>query len=174
MSNDLPLRFDPVLFAKRGRRFAGKISVHDLPRIMELAPNSESDFHVTMTFSMSSLQFPMVKGTIEGEIVQLCQRCMSNAPIPIQSQFQLILVTPDLVEDASEEGHEIFEYTGQSMETATLLEDEIILAMPIVAKHVDIEDCDSIVKQMMYEFDEVPTDEKDNPFAKLKDLKLKR
>lgn len=172
MSNDLPLRFDPGLFAKRGRQFAGNIPVHDLPRIMELAPKSDSEFHVTMTFSMSSLQFPMVKGTIEGEIVQLCQRCMSDARIPIRSQFQLILVTPDLVDQASEEGHEIFEYSGPSIATAALIEDEAILSMPIVAKHVDIEDCDATVKQWMHEFDEVPADEKENPFAKLKDLKL--
>jgi len=172
MSNDLPLRFDPLLFARRGRHFTGNLPVQDLPRIMELAPNSECDFHVSMTFSMSSLQFPMVKGTIEGKIVQLCQRCMNNASIPISSQFQLILVTPDLVETASEEGHELFEYTGQSIMTAELVEDEIILSMPIVAKHASIEDCDTTVRQKMHEFDEVPTDEKDNPFAKLKDLKL--
>ncbi len=172
MSNDLPLRFDPLLFAKRGRQFAGTIPVHDLPRIMELAPNSVSEFHVSMTFSMSSLQFPMVKGTIEGEIVQLCQRCMNDASIPIHSQFLLILVTPESVDKASEEGHEIFEYTGQSVTTATLIEDEIILSMPIVAKHADIGECDSTVKELMHEFDEVPADEKNNPFAKLKDLKL--
>ena len=172
MSNDLPLRFDPVLYARRGRQIAGDILVHDLPRIMEIAPNSESNFHVTMTFSMSSLQFPMVKGTIEGEIVQLCQRCMSDATVAIHSEFQLILVSPDLVEDASEEGHEIFEYSGQSITMATLIEDEVILSMPIVAKHAELKDCDTTVKQLMHEFDEVPTDEKENPFAKLKDLKL--
>ena len=172
MSNDLPLRFDPVLFAKRGRQFVGNIPVHDLPRIMEVAPKSDSEFHVSMTFSMSSLQFPMVKGTIDGEIVQLCQRCMSNASIPVHSQFQLILVTPDLVERASEEGHEIFEYTGQFIGTAELIEDEIILSMPIVAKHADVDDCETTVKQWMHEFDEVPADKKENPFAKLKDLKL--
>ena len=172
MSNDLPLRFDPVLFAKRGRQFAGNIPAQDLPRVVELAPKSDSDFYVTMSFSVSSLQFPLVKGTIEGGIVQSCQRCMSDALIPIHSEFQLLLVTPEQVELASEEGHEIFEYTGQTIETATLIEDEVILSMPIVAKHVDVKDCDTSVKQWMHEFDEVPTDEKQNPFAKLKDLKL--
>jgi uncharacterized protein len=172
MSNDLPLRFDPVLFANRGRQFAGNIPVQDMPRIIELAPNSDGEFYVTMTFSMSSLQFPMVKGTIEGKIVQSCQRCMGNTAVPISSQFQLLLITPDSLALASEEGHEIFEYTGQVITTANLIEDEIILAMPIVAKHTDIEMCDSSVKKWMHEFDEVPTDEKDNPFAKLKDLKL--
>ncbi len=172
MSNDLPLRFDPVLFAKRGRQFEGKIPVENMPRIMELAPNSDGEFDVTMEFSISSLQFPMVKGTIEGEVVQSCQRCMGDAAVPISGKFQLLLVSPDSLELASEEGHEIFEYDGQQITTASLIEDEIILSMPIVAKHTDIEKCESNVKQWMHEFDEVPTDEKENPFAKLKDLKL--
>jgi uncharacterized metal-binding protein YceD (DUF177 family) len=97
---------------------------------------------------------------------------MNDASIPIRSEFQLLLVTPELAEKASEEGHEIFEYTGQSITTASLIEDEAILSMPIVAKHINIEDCDSSVKQWMHEFDEVPAEEKENPFAKLKDLKL--
>lgn len=172
MSNDLPLRFDPVLFANRGRQFAGNIPAKDMPRIMELAPNSDGEFYVTMTFSISPLKFPMVKGTIEGEVVQTCQRCMGNAAVPISGKFQLLLITPDSLELASEEGHEIFEYTGQVISTANLIEDEIILSVPIVAKHEDIEKCESSVKQWLHEFDEVPTDEKDNPFAKLKDLKL--
>lgn len=172
MSNDLPLRFDPELFANRGRQLAGNIPVQDLPRIRQLSPNPDGEFYVTMTFSMSPLQFPMVKGTIEGEVVQSCQRCMGNVVVPINVQFQLLLITPDSLELASEEGHEIFEYTEQVVTTANVVEDEIILSMPIVAKHIDIDMCESNVKQWMHEFDEVPTDEKDNPFAKLKDLKL--
>jgi uncharacterized protein len=172
MSNDLPLRFDPVLFSNRGRQLAGNIPVQDMPRILELAPNSVGEFYVTMTFSTSPLQFPMVKGTIEGEVVQSCQRCMGNAVVPIKGQFRLLLITPDSLELASEEGHEIFEYTGQEIITANIIEDEIILSMPIVAKHTDIEECDVTVKQYMHEFDEVPAEEKENPFAKLKDLKL--
>lgn len=172
MSNDLPLHFDPVLFAKRGRQFAGSIPVQDMPRIMEIAPNSDGEFYVTMTFSTSSLLFPMVKGTIEGKIVQSCQRCMGDAAIPISGEFQLLLVTPNAVELASEEGHEIFEYNEPQISTGTLIEDEIILSMPIVAKHSEMETCDSSVQQWMHEFHEVPTDEKQNPFAKLKDLKL--
>lgn len=172
MINDLPLRFDPILFAKRGRKFAGKIAVHNLPRIMNLSPNSNGEFQVAMTFSTSSLQFPMVKGTIEGKVVQSCQRCMGDTAVSISGQFELLLVTPVSSELASEEGREIFEYTGQLITTAALIEDEIILSMPIVAKHKSIEECGAIAKQCMHEFDEVPTDEKDNPFAKLKDLKL--
>ena len=94
MTNDLPLRFDPVLFAKRGRQLAGKIAVRDLPRVMELAPNSDSEISVTMSFSTSSLQFPMVKGTIEGEVVQSCQRCLGDATVKIDGQFELLLVNP--------------------------------------------------------------------------------
>ena len=173
MTNDLPLRFDPVLFAKRGRQLAGKIAVHDLPRVMELAPKSDSEITVSMSFSTSSLQFPMVKGTIEGEVVQSCQRCLGDAPVKIDGQFELLLVNPESLDLASEEGHEIFEYVGQHILTTALIEDELILSMPIVAKHESIDECDAIAQQWGKEFDEVPADKtRENPFAKLKDLKL--
>ena len=173
MTNDLPLRFDPVLFAKRGRHFAGNIAVRNLPKVMELAPNSESDIHVSMSFSTSSLQFPMVKGTIEGEIMQTCQRCLGNTKTQINSQFELLLVTSDAMELASKEGHEIFEYSGQFVSTAAFIEDEMILSLPIVPRHERVEECDTTAKTWVKEFDAVPSDEKrENPFAKLKDLKL--
>ena len=173
MTNDLPLHFDPVIFAKRGRQLAGKIAIHDLPRIMEIAPNSDSELSVMMSFSTSSLQFPMVKGTIEGEVVQTCQRCLGNVDVNINGKFELLLVNPESLDLASEEGHEIFEYTGQHISTAALIEDELILSLPIVAKHDSIEECGAIAKQWGKEFDQVPTEStRENPFAKLKDLKL--
>ena len=173
MANALPLRFDPVLFAKRGRRFAGNIAAGDLPRIIELAPHAQSDIHVTMSFSVSSLQFPMVRGTIEGEIMQTCQRCLGLTRTRVNSRFELLLVTCGASELASQEGHEVFEYSGQFVSTAALIEDEIILSLPIVARHEDVAACDASARQWTREFSQVPaSDKRDHPFAKLKDLKF--
>ena len=171
MANDLPLIFDPVLFARRGRHFAGNIAVSDLPRIIELAPHAQSDIHVTMSFSISSLQFPMVKGTIEGEIMQTCQRCLGQTRTSINGRFELLLVTGEASEPAGQKSHEVFEYSGQYVSTAALIEDEMILSLPIVARHEDAAECDATARQWAQEFARVPAGEKpDNPFAKLKHL----
>ena len=173
MANQLPLRFDPVLFAKRSRYFAGSIAVGDLPGIIELAPHAQSDIHVTMSFSISSLQFPMVKGTIEGAVTQTCQRCLGRISTSINGRFELLLVTGEASEPVSRQGYEVFEYSGQFVSTAALIGDEVILSLPIVPRHEDAADCDATAGQWAQEFARVPAGEKpDHPFAKLKHLKL--
>ena len=172
MTNDLPLRFDPVLFAKQGRQIEGDLAIQDMPRIVDLTPNPDTKLHVMMSFSTSSLQFPLVKGTIEGQVVQSCQRCLEDAVIDIDQQFELLLVSPESIELATQEGHELFEYTGQFISTVELIEDETILAMPIVPKHESIEECDPAAQNWIKEKEYKPAEDKrENPFAALKNLK---
>ena len=104
MTNDLPLQFDPVLFAKQGRSVAGQITTHEMPRIAEAAVKSDCIINVTMSFSTSSLGFPMVQGTIDGTIVQTCQRCLGDVEIDVNQQFDLLLIGPESQELANQEG----------------------------------------------------------------------
>ena len=143
MTNNLPLQFDPALFAQQGRKLSGQIGTKELPRIKDTASETnEGIINVTMSFSVSSLQFPKVQGTIEGSIVQTCQRCLNNVEVEINQQFELLLINPHSQEIASREGYELFEFEGQFISTADLIADEIILAMPIVVRHKDISNCD--------------------------------
>ncbi|MEM8844786.1 MAG: YceD family protein [Pseudomonadota bacterium] len=172
MTNDLPLRFDPALFAKQGRQIEGDLAIRDMPRIVDLTHNLETILHVTMVFSKSSLQFPLVKGTIQGQVVQICQRCLGDVAIDIDQEFELLLVGPDSTELASQEGHELFEYQDQYISTIELIEDETILALPIVAKHKTLEECDAVARKWIEEKEYKPADIKgENPFASLKNLK---
>ena len=174
MTNDLPLQFDPVLFAKQGRKVSGQIAAKELPRVAEaVSKNDAGSISVTMSFSVSSLQFPMVQGTIEGSIVQTCQRCLQDAEVQIDQQFELLLINPQSQELASKEGYELFEYDGQFVSTLELIEDEVILAMPIVVKHEDISDCDPNVRKWLQQkkSTDVAT-KRSNPFESLKNLKI--
>ena len=173
MNNDIPLRIDPVLFAKQERQFSGELVVADLPRIVEITPNPATQIVVTMSFSKSSLHYPLVKGTIDGEVVQICQRCLRHTNVAINSQFELLLVSGAAVESASQEGHEVFEYNEQHIDTVDFLEQEIILALPIVPKHSLLDECSASARKWIKNKEHVPADQpKENPFAKLKDLKI--
>jgi uncharacterized protein len=172
MTNDLPLRFDPVLFAKQGRQIEGDLAIREMPRIVDLTPKPDSKLHVTMSFSTSSMQFPFVKGTIEGQVVQSCQRCLGDTVVEIDQQFELLLISPDSAELATQEGHDLFEYSGQFISTIELIEDETILAMPIVPRHESLKECEPIAQKWIQQKEHEPADAKrDNPFAALKNLK---
>jgi uncharacterized protein len=171
MNNDLPIRIDPVLFAKQGRTISGEIPVREMSRVASVA--SDDTLEVKMSFTTSSLQFPMVKGTIAGSIVQTCQRCLGETRHLLDHQFELVLIHPDSLTLASKEGHEIFEYEGQFIDTIVLVEDEVILTLPIVPKHEDINECDPAARKWLFDAEHVELEqERRNPFASLKDLKI--
>lgn len=173
MNNDLPIRFDPVLFAKQGRALSGEIPVSEMSRVATGSATTDNSVTVEMSFSVSSLQFPMVKGTIAGNIVQTCQRCLGDVQLEIEHQFELVMINPESLSLASKEGHEIFEYDGQFVETIAMVEDEVILTLPIVPKHENVEECDPTARKWLFDAEHVELEQKRrNPFESLKDLKI--
>jgi len=174
MSNDFPLYFDPALFAQQQRIIKAEIGVGSIPRISEFANHLNTSLVIEFSFSKSSLGFAMVKGVISGSVVQTCQRCMHDVEVDIKQLVHLIMVKPQQMELAQREGVEMYEYDGQSIETVNLIADEVILGLPIVVKHEHLDQCDPKTKQWLQGFnDKDKESHRDNPFAQLKDLKIK-
>ena len=172
MNTELPLRIDPVLFAQQERQIRGELRIADLPEIVGITSQPDNALTVVMSFSKSSLQYPLLKGTIEGEVVQSCQRCLGETVILIDEVFELLLVPPEVAEAAQQEGQDIFEYSEMSLDVLILIQEEVMLALPIVAKHESLDECLPIAQKWIKNKEHVPADqEKENPFAKLKDLK---
>jgi len=172
MNTELPLQIDPLLFAQQEREIQGKIRIAELPQIVGLTSQPDNLLKVMMNFSKSSLQYPLLEGTVEGEIVQTCQRCLGDTITKIDERFALLLVTSEMSQIAEQEGHDIFEYDEPTINTVELIEEEVMLALPIVAKHKSVDECLPIAQKWMKNKEHVPADQhKENPFAKLKDLK---
>jgi uncharacterized protein len=172
MNTELPLRIDPVLFAQQEREIQGEIRIAELPEIAGVTSKPDNLLTIVMSFSKSSLQYPLVKGTIEGEVVQSCQRCLGDTIIKINETFELLLVTSETSDTAEQEGHEVFEYNEVTIDMLNFIEEEVMLALPIVAKHESVDECLPIAQKWIKNKEHVPADQKkENPFAKLKDLK---
>lgn len=172
MNTELPLQIDPLLFAQQEREIQGKIRIAELPQIVGLTSQPDNLLKVMMSFSKSSLQYPLLEGTVEGEIVQTCQRCLGDTITKIDEKFTLLLVTSEIAQTAEQEGHDIFEYDEATIDTIGLIEEEVMLALPIVAKHESVDECLPIAQKWMKNKEHVAADQhKQNPFAKLKDLK---
>lgn len=172
MNTELPLSIDPLLFAQQEREIQGEIRIAELPQIVGLTSQPDNVLKVVMNFSKSSLKYPLLEGTVEGEIVQICQRCLGDTITKIDERFALLLVTSEMSQIAEQEGHDIFEYDEATINTVELIEEEVMLALPIVAKHKSVDECLPIAQKWMKNKEHVPADQhKENPFAKLKDLK---
>jgi uncharacterized protein len=107
-------------------------------------------------------------------IALTCQRCMQAVLMPIEvDQWYRFVATEDIAmaeDDASEEDLLVME---PQFDLLALLEDELLMALPLVPMHDHCPESASQASQSLKEKEEDEPAEKPNPFAVLAQLKKK-
>ena len=78
----------------------------------------------------------------------LCQRCLEPFAQPIKERLELMLVEPGASSASIPEGYEPIELDDGRLLPARLIEDELIVSIPLVPKHARIEDCGSLARNL--------------------------
>lgn len=107
-------------------------------------------------------------------IALTCQRCMQAVLMPLEvDQWYRFVATEDIAmaeDDASEEDLLVIE---PQFDLLALLEDELLMALPLVPMHEQCPQSISPASSSLREKDEGEPTEKPNPFAVLAQLKKK-
>ncbi|MDH3354051.1 MAG: YceD family protein [Chromatiales bacterium] len=168
----LPVSFDPVRFAKWGRHLEGNIPLSMMSRMTEQTTELRGDVSVVLDCSIGEDRVRALRGHIKAVVPMQCQRCMDEVEIVVDAQFALGAVDSEVfAEKLPEEYEPLMIEPDEKIFLKDLVEDELILALPIVAMH-PIEDCKA---GNTAEADTNLVQEesrKENPFAVLKDLKI--
>ena len=168
-----PIFIDNVAFAKKNERLVGSLKLADCPRLFELladaTKNGQSKSSDTGLISYvlqgntDAVGQHYLHLTLKVKLVTTCQRCLNDMPLELALDFNYLIgeVSDIEVEDGDIDGSDDIDLQQASpnMDILALIEDEIIMAMPIAPIHE--EDCGTIVSQ---------SGEKPNPFAVLKGL----
>ena len=104
-------------------------------------------------------------------VLQICQRCMGPAEIPVavERSFRFV-ATEELAEELDDESEEDVLVVSREFDLAALIEDELLMALPLVPRH---EVCPTEVKLTSEDPDfEAPSGQKPNPFAVLAKLRV--
>jgi uncharacterized protein len=102
----------------------------------------------------------------------ICQRCLGPVAVPVQFEREFRFVANEEIAEAQDEAcEEDVLVLSRDFNLLDLVEDELIMALPVVPKH---EECPVAVKLQVVDpdFAEVMA-EKPNPFAVLEQLKNK-
>ena len=113
---------------------------------------------------------PRLTGRCEGSIQLQCQRCLEPVDVALESEFELVVVDRASDADGLDEGQTWVEAPRGILDLARLAEEEMLLALPVVARHENA-DCDG--GQRHFGPPGEPQPERDNPFAALKALREK-
>lgn len=168
MQSRLPEKCDLYQLAEKGATVTGTWPIAKMPRLLGMLGSESGEATVELNFAKTG-RTRYVKGTVSTEVEIQCQRCMGLMNYPINAEFSLGIIESEAQIDKLPEEFEPLITEGRHF-LPDIIEDEIILAIPIVPTHDS--DCSEFLKEQKIELEANPQveDEKPNPFAVLKDM----
>lgn len=173
MSKDyLPQQVDPFRFAENATRLRGTLSIQNMQRLLTSLYSDEGEVTIVMEFGIDEQKIRFLQGHIEGSVILQCQRCMEKLPYTINNDFCAGLVETDEEAELLPKQYDPVMVTEGSLIIQDMIEDELIINLPIVPMH-DMKDCK--VKLPLVAEDEIENVvKKDNPFKVIESLRSKR
>ena len=150
--------------------FEGDIALSEMTRLQELlhAEQPETDdcrVAVRFEFARNEYDVPMITGQIETSLRLECQRCLQPLDMPMALDFSLMVDASD--ETLQQSSVETLYSDEGYIDIAEVVEDELILALPLVALHQDT----ACNEHWQVSAASAEIAEKENPFSVLRQLK---
>jgi uncharacterized protein len=170
MQDKLRRRYQVQKEVTRNGYFEGEIALSKLERLGELlhpgdGGHDDRKISVTFEFVRNEYDIPMIKGPLRTSLELECQRCLQSLDMPLELEFELMIDASDeLLRDSSLDT--IYSDDG-FIDVFEVIEDELILAAPLVALHED----SSCNEHWQASASEPEAAAKENPFAVLQQLK---
>jgi uncharacterized protein len=161
----LPQRIDPRRLADQGRSLQGDIPLSQMPRLRRSLLTAEGAAHVDLAFGIDGVGTPYVAGTVQARLRLTCQRCLRPLEISVQSRMSLGIVDSEAQAECLPECYEPLLLESRSIALAAMVEDDLILSLPIAPLHPRAV-CDADVPAEM-----AVGPARDGPFAVLARLK---
>ena len=131
---------DPFRFAAESRSVEGKLAAADLLRLSDALASAESvlewQFEGSMVEGAQGLE-PRLRLRVEGELELCCQRCLGGLkwPLRVDTLLQPVRSGQEIPEEELENDEvDAIEIEGE-LDVLALLEDDILLALPIAPRH---------------------------------------
>jgi uncharacterized protein len=162
----LPKQIDPIHLAQQAVVLKGEINFEDMPRLQSSLYDKQGKATFEWQFSQDDDKRCFITGYVNATVGLICQRCLQPVAWVVNQKIGLMLLTQQHTEENLPDGYEALELEHNPIQLISLVEDELILALPIIPTH-DI--CPDNHYQQAESWDTFR--EQNNPFSVLKNLK---
>jgi uncharacterized protein len=134
-----PKHIDSLEFARTRSSLQCELPVAEMSRLTDVLASREGNLNVELGGSRELDGKFWLHLVVTGELMLVCQRCLGGVGYPLNINSRLQLVKPGQAwpdENLEDDGVEPIEAEAE-MDVAALVEDEVLLALPIVPKHKD-------------------------------------
>src|SRR3990167_283922 len=170
MEKFIPEHIDPFRYAEQSLSLTGIVNIHEMQRLSaNLLPDNQNTVRVRLQFGVDEQKITYLKGHLETVVSLQCQRCLEPYKYEIMSDFVLGIVnTLDEANALSDQYEPALAKEG-SLALRELIEDEIILNLPIIPRH-EPENCKVTLP---YSDEGWESGKGESPFQVLESLKQK-
>jgi len=175
MSDRLPERINPYRSAGQGRVLEGSYPLELMPRLAESVLGAPGEARVRLAFSKMEGGSVLLEGSIKATLSLTCQRCLSAMDYSVDSELRLVVVPDDARAAQLQEEYDTL-VVEEELFVRDLLEDELMLALPLIPRHETPEECDEVARSYLHKEHEHGSEQegkKENPFSVLEQLKTK-
>jgi len=178
MANPLLDRALPEELADRDQVFELKGKIQDLPRLVEIV---EADLrlvsehrrprewqaatvNIRLGFAWADArrEIPALEGEISTAVAAVCQRCLEPFDLPLRTTLKMLLLKSADATTAQDE-FEIWEVEGNGIRPLDIVEEALIMALPLSAVHQSADLCGPLAENVTDDNKETVT-----PFADLR------
>jgi len=166
----LPLAVDAIRTAQKRLDYSGVYTPGQVTRLAASVVSVDSDVQTSLSFDIDNLRLAVINGQSDVTVTLECQRCGKTFEHQVHATYCFSPVRNDEQAEALPEAYEPIEVDEfGEVDLLAMIEDEIILSLPVVpvheSEHCEVSDADMV-------FGKLPAEvEKPNPFSVLASLK---
>lgn len=127
---------DPFAFARTAGSHDGQVAIAAMSRLQDRLAGNAGQVSFAVRGGQDQLQRPVLELEIAGNLSLRCDRCLAPLDFPLQLRSTVLLAHPgEVLPDADDpESPESIE-AGQELDLQELVEDEILLGLPLSVRH---------------------------------------
>lgn len=130
----LPKLINPARLAEKRTTLTGTLSLANLPRLREFLADTTGEVSVIMDFGRDESHMIFIHVKVNTDLILKCQRCMENFSYPLSADVLLSPMT-DETKASTIQSYEPLVMEGELVHVQDMVEDEILLNLPLIAKH---------------------------------------
>jgi uncharacterized protein len=165
-----PARADQVSAVELAGRAAAlerSLRLDELPRLSEAGALAGTRAQARLRFGSFEGR-PTVQMEVEGNLVLPCQRCLTPCDCRVAESAMLMIVADDATEVAG--GFEPVIGDPERLSVTGLIEEQMLLGMPLVPMHADEALCSKAGGEEVAVAKSATVEDRQRPFANLREL----
>jgi len=167
---------NPAQLAASNRVLEGQLPQQELPRFSESLVDTTGVIEFRLGFKKKRDGKVHISGTANTVATMSCQYCLDPVKLAVNASIAQIVVSSEAEIEELEMQQDVLVVDGETIELAAIIEDDLILNLPMVARHgaEHAEDLDTgiCLERLEYEQQDGDLSVRSNPFAVLNELKV--